>query len=41
VYNGFGGKHEGESPLGRCEDNIKMDLEGMRSGAWTGLICSG
>jgi len=36
-----GGEHEGESPLGRCEDSIKMDLEEVRSGAWTGLICSG
>ena len=34
-------KHEGKRPLGRrrseWEDNIKMDLEEVRWGAWTGL----
>jgi hypothetical protein len=34
-------KHEGKRPLGkprrRWEDNIKMDLEGVRWGVWTGL----
>ena len=36
------GKPEGKRPLGRpmrrWEDNIKMDLEEVRWGAWTGLI---
>jgi len=41
VHIGFwGGKPEGESPLGRWEDSIKIDLEEVRSGAWTGLIYS-
>jgi hypothetical protein len=35
-------KPEGKTPLGRCrcrwEDNIKMDLQGVEWGAWTGLI---
>ena len=42
VYRVLVGKPEGKSPLGRprCrwEDNIKMDLEEVRCGAWTGLI---
>jgi len=39
---GFVGKPEGKRPLGRprhrWEDNIKMDLQEMEWGAWTGLI---
>jgi len=35
-------KSEGKRPLGRpkprCQDNIKMDLQGIGWGAWTGLI---
>jgi hypothetical protein len=35
-------KTEGKRPLGRprrrWEDNIKMDLQEMGCGAWTGLI---
>jgi hypothetical protein len=33
-----GRKPEGESPLGRWEDNVKMDLEEVRWMTWTGLI---
>jgi len=40
--HGFGGKPEGKRPLGkrrlRWEDNIKMDLQEVGCGAWTGLI---
>jgi hypothetical protein len=36
------GKSEGKRPLGRhrpiWEDNIKIDLQEVRWGAWTGLI---
>ena len=36
------GKPEGMRPLGRprhrCENNIKMDLQEVRSGAWTGSV---
>jgi hypothetical protein len=36
------GKHEGRRPFGRprnrWEDNIKMDLQEVGWGAWTGLI---
>jgi hypothetical protein len=39
---GFGGKPEGKRPLERCrrrwEDCIKMDIQEMGWGAWTGLI---
>jgi len=36
------GKHEVKRPLGRsrhrCEDNIKMDLQEVGRGVWTGTI---
>jgi hypothetical protein len=36
------GRREGKRPLGRPrlrgEDNIKMDLEEVRLGAWTGFV---
>jgi hypothetical protein len=36
------GKHQGKKPLRRpkrrWEDNIKMDLQEVRRGAWTGLM---
>jgi len=36
-------KPNGKRPLGRsrsrCEDNIKMDLQDIGWGGWTGLIC--
>jgi hypothetical protein len=36
------GRSEGRRPLGRprrrCEDNIKMDLQEVGWGAWTGLM---
>jgi len=36
------GRLEGNRPLGRLrgtrEDNIKMDLQEVRRGAWSGLI---
>ena len=39
---GFGGETKGKRPLGRprrrWEDNIKMDLQEMEWGAWTGSI---
>jgi len=42
VYRVFVGKHERKSPLGkprrRWEDNIKMDLQEVGWGTWTGLI---
>jgi len=42
VYRVLVGKPEGKRPLGRprCrwEDNIKMDLEEVGCGAWTGSI---
>jgi len=40
VLRGLVGKIEGKSPLGRprhrWEDNIKMDLQEVGCGAWTG-----
>jgi len=40
VYRLLGGKSEGRRPLGRprCrwEDNIKMDLQEVGCGVWTG-----
>jgi hypothetical protein len=37
------GKTEGKRPLGRprlrWEDNIKIDLQVVGRGAWTGLVC--
>jgi len=42
VYTVFVGKPEGKRPLGRprhrWEDNIKMYLQEVGWGAWTGLI---
>ena len=42
AYRVLVGKPEGKSPLGRprrrWEDNIKMDLQEVGCGAWTGLI---
>ena len=42
VYRVLVGKSEGKKLLGRprrrWEDNIKMDLQEMEWGAWTGLI---
>jgi len=42
VHRVLVGRPEGKRPLGRprrrWEDNIKMDLEEVRCGAWTGLI---
>ena len=37
---GLGVKHEGENPLGRCEDNTKMDLEEVRLAGmdWINLL---
>jgi hypothetical protein len=36
-------KTEGKRPLGiprlKWEDNIKLDLQDVGRGAWTGLIC--
>jgi hypothetical protein len=43
VYRVLVGKHEGKGPLGRprhrLEDNIKMYLQEVRCGLWTGLSC--
>ena len=40
VYRALVGKPEGKSPLGRpkrrWEDNIKMDLQEVGCGVWTG-----
>jgi hypothetical protein len=40
VYRSVVGKTEGKRPLGRpkrrWEDNIKMDLQAVEWGAWTG-----
>ena len=40
AYTVLMGKHEGKRPLGRprrrWEDNIKMDLQEVRCGVWTG-----
>jgi hypothetical protein len=42
VYSILVGKSEGETPVGRprlrWEDNIKMDLQEVGWGSWTGLI---
>jgi hypothetical protein len=42
AYRILVGRHEGRRPLGRprrrWEDNIKMDLQEVGWGAWTGLI---
>jgi len=42
IYRVLVGKREGKKPLGkrtrRWEDNIKMDPQEVRCGAWTGLI---
>jgi hypothetical protein len=42
IYRLLVGKPEGMRPLGRPrrrrEDNIKMDLQEVGSGGWTGLI---
>ena len=42
TYTVLVGKPEGRRPLGkpshRWEDNIKMDLQEVGWGAWTGLI---
>ena len=41
VYRVLVGKSEGRRPLGRSrrrwEDNIKMDLQEVECGVWTGL----
>ena len=43
VYRVLVGKPEGKIPLGRpsrrWEDNIRMDLQEVRCGGWTGLSC--
>jgi hypothetical protein len=43
VYRVLVGKAEGKRPLGRprrrWEDNIKMDLQEVGCGLWTGSIC--
>jgi hypothetical protein len=42
AYRILVGRPEGRRPLGRprrrWEDNIKMDLQEVERGAWTGLI---
>jgi hypothetical protein len=42
MYRVLVGKPEGKRPLGRpklrWKDNIKMDLQEVGCGAWTGLI---
>ena len=42
MYRVLVGKPEGKRPLGRprrrWEDNIKMDLQEVGCGVWTGLI---
>jgi len=42
AYRVLVGKPEGKRPLGRpthrCKNNIKMYLQEVRWGAWTGLI---
>jgi hypothetical protein len=38
IYKVWVGKPEGKRPLGRWEDNIKMDLQEMGCGIWAGLI---
>jgi hypothetical protein len=38
AYRALMGKREGRRPLGRWEDNIKMDLRDTGWGAWTGSI---
>jgi hypothetical protein len=37
VYRVLVGKPGGKRPLGRWEDNIKMDLQEVGCGVWTGL----
>jgi hypothetical protein len=41
VYRVLAGKHEGKRPLGRprrrWEDNIRMELQEVGCGVWTGL----
>jgi hypothetical protein len=41
VYRVLVGKSEGRRPMGRtrcrCEDNIKIDLQEVGCGVWTGL----
>jgi hypothetical protein len=41
VYRVLVGKPDGKRPLGKpkriLEDNIKMDLQEVRCGVWTGL----
>ena len=43
VYRVLLGKLEGKRPFGRpkrkWEDNIKMDLQEVKCGSWTGSIC--
>ena len=43
AYKVLVGKPEGKKPLAkpkrRCEDNIKMDLQDVGCGVWTGTIC--
>jgi len=43
VHRVLVGKPEGKRPLGRrrrrLEDNIKMNLQEVGGGKWTGLIC--
>jgi hypothetical protein len=45
VYKVLVGKPEGKRPLGRCihrwEDNIKMDVQEVGRGTWTGFISLG
>jgi hypothetical protein len=45
AYRVLVGRPEGKIPFGRprhrWEDNIKMDLQAVRWGAWTRLSCSG
>jgi hypothetical protein len=38
AYTILVGRPGGRRPLGRWEDNIKMDLKEVGWGAWTGLI---
>jgi len=45
LYRGLMGKSDGKRQLGRSkrswEDNMKVDLQEVGWGAWTGLVCSG
>jgi hypothetical protein len=38
AYRILVGRPEGRRPLGRWDDNIKMDLQKVGWGAWNGLI---